>query len=609
MGFNKSVSKIVSDTWVLEILLLLVSWVSMSAIVGLLVHYNQKPIVTWLELSLNAMISILATIFKSALLFALSSCLGQWTYISFSSRRHRQLSEFVIYDSASRGSLGSLSLLWKTRLSSWAAIGACTTLLLFFVDPFFQQIISLSEAQTATEIAPATVPRALQYDKGSSQEVAAVGGPMGGRMLSSFPDFSMHAAIFSGLSGVKGIQAVDARCPTATCEWKKYHTLAICSTFSDLTQKISKVTVPYSSNSTGMFQFYYYDGLNAASTALTPGTPIDYHRLPMGLYIEEGPIGHIRMVSRSTTNRTETLSFRDTRTLLWSIAVLQRSTSTDPAQMAQDFKAYEIGLSLCVKEIISTSINGTLIETARDIDATIVRGGTSNNKTAIDPNSGTLAQIWSDERDDLEFESGITIAQHSLNGIAVALSSTFAIMEQANSTGFYMTSGNETTGVQYKPNSMERIYKSSDPKATFESIAESMTNNLRANDARSSLVTGTQSITVYRVRWIWISLPATTLFGGTVFLLLAMYMTHKYRAPLWKSSALAVLNCGAQTENTLNNYKKISTMQDVAENTLVTIFPEQDKSEDKVYSAPSKTHGDIRYREVSAPDAEGIRHL
>lgn len=123
MGFNKAVSKLVSDTWALEIFFLLVSWASMSAIVGLLVRYNQKPIVTWLELSLNAMISILATTFKSALLFALSSCLGQWTYISFSRRQYRQLSEFVIYDGASRGPFGSLLLLWRTRLRYDRAMG------------------------------------------------------------------------------------------------------------------------------------------------------------------------------------------------------------------------------------------------------------------------------------------------------------------------------------------------------------------------------------------------------------------------------------------------------------------------------------------------------
>ena len=57
-----------------------------------------------------------------------------------------------------------------------------------------------------------------------------------------------------------------------------------------------------------------------------------------------------------------------------------------------------------------------------------------------------------------------------------------------------------------------------------------------------------------------------------MFLFLAMYMTHRYSAPLWKSSALAMLNCGAQTDNTLNDHKKVSTMEDVADKTLVAIF-------------------------------------
>lgn len=115
---GKKFNRFFSDTWALELLLLLVSWMALLIAVGLLLRADQKPVSTALGTSLNAMISALGIIFKSAVVFVVSSCLGQWTYISFAQprRRRRQLFDFVTYDSASRGPLGSLLLLWRTRL-------------------------------------------------------------------------------------------------------------------------------------------------------------------------------------------------------------------------------------------------------------------------------------------------------------------------------------------------------------------------------------------------------------------------------------------------------------------------------------------------------------
>ncbi|PVH93841.1 hypothetical protein DM02DRAFT_661574 [Periconia macrospinosa] len=589
MGTWKNPCVFFSDTWALELSLLLLSWTALFTTVGLLLRYDQKPIFTWLDISLNAVISMLGIVFKSSLTFVLSSCLGQWTYISLSSPRRQHLSVFITYDDASRGPLGSLLLLWRTRLSSWAAIGAFTVIISFFLDPFLQQIISLSETQTAAIEHPPTVPYVTHYDKGASWKTKykvnnGTNPPLEQFYVESRPDFCMQAAIFSGLSGPR-VRPVHVRCPTAVCQWEPFKTLAVCSTFANVTSEISKRTVswPWKSNHLQDYDYPLVTG-SEEKKGLKDGTLVDYYQLPHGLYIEAAKQNSIRMVTKSTLNRTRTISFQDNSAMLWSIVVLQDTAAPkgadDQAEPVHRFIAYEISLSMCIKEVTSRSINGTLYESMKDIDSTILKGGNPKDGEAPHENSGKLALYVEDVSEDLEFEGGITITQQSLKAIAKALETTFAgnLMPSSAANGFYRMKNNDSESIRYDPLSMERIYNSLDPKALFENVAESMTNNLRSNDAHGSLAKGTQEIIVYQIRWVWISLPATALFGGTVSLFLAMCMTRKYRAPLWKSCALAMMKCGAQSAATFDDCEDVSAMEEVAEKTFIRISKVESKS-------------------------------
>lgn len=120
MSFSRLLQKsktLFKDSWLPEILLLGLSLLSLAATLLLLLHFDGKPIFVWHEVTLNALVSTFSTISKSALLFAVSACLSQWKYISFS-RNRRRLREFDLYDEASRGPQGSLVLLWNSRLWS-----------------------------------------------------------------------------------------------------------------------------------------------------------------------------------------------------------------------------------------------------------------------------------------------------------------------------------------------------------------------------------------------------------------------------------------------------------------------------------------------------------
>ena len=109
-------TSLVSDTWLIEIISIIVSLVSIIAIVALLGYYNGKPLFRWHNITLNAVISVFATLARMSLIVAVSSSIGQWRWNWFL-QKSRPLADIDVVDAASRGLLGSLQLLWKTR--SW----------------------------------------------------------------------------------------------------------------------------------------------------------------------------------------------------------------------------------------------------------------------------------------------------------------------------------------------------------------------------------------------------------------------------------------------------------------------------------------------------------
>jgi hypothetical protein len=114
--FARAFNTLLVDTWLFEIISIFFSISALAATIGLLIHFNKKPIIQWRWhlLTLNTAVSILTTFSETLLLFVISSCIGQWKYISFTKRR-RSLIEFDILDSASRGPQGSFHLLWYSR--------------------------------------------------------------------------------------------------------------------------------------------------------------------------------------------------------------------------------------------------------------------------------------------------------------------------------------------------------------------------------------------------------------------------------------------------------------------------------------------------------------
>ena len=93
---------------------LLGSALALLAIVVILDKHNFKRQPSWRQVSLNTIISWLSTLSKLLVFIPLSTGMGQLKWIWIADRK-RELADLGVFDSASRGALGSIGLLWTTK--------------------------------------------------------------------------------------------------------------------------------------------------------------------------------------------------------------------------------------------------------------------------------------------------------------------------------------------------------------------------------------------------------------------------------------------------------------------------------------------------------------
>lgn len=105
------------NLWMWEILSILFSILCMAGIIATLLVYHRRPAPTLpLGLTLNALMSLLVTISKSAMLVSVASCISQLKWQGF--RRPQKLTHFDVLDEVSRGPWGAFRFFWKAQILS-----------------------------------------------------------------------------------------------------------------------------------------------------------------------------------------------------------------------------------------------------------------------------------------------------------------------------------------------------------------------------------------------------------------------------------------------------------------------------------------------------------
>jgi hypothetical protein len=149
--------------WWLCIGSVLLSAATLTAIVLLLLFVDDKPLPKLpLSITVNTYVSFFATISKASMLVAIGESISQLKWLWF--RHPRTLQDIQTFDDASRGPMGALRLIVKTRGLKLVALGSVVTVLSIFMDPFAQQIVSYPSRSVI--IGKASVGRAQSYNPG-----------------------------------------------------------------------------------------------------------------------------------------------------------------------------------------------------------------------------------------------------------------------------------------------------------------------------------------------------------------------------------------------------------------------------------------------------------
>ncbi|KAI0967336.1 hypothetical protein F4678DRAFT_465584 [Xylaria arbuscula] len=165
--FSLRLNRLLSDTWLWEIVLVILSGLFFALIIVILKIYNRKEVPQFAYgITLNAIISILATFSKSSLLVAVAASISQFKWHWYRSSDGKRLFDMQLFDDASRGPLGAIQIL--ARVSRWpfASVGAIVFVLVPAFDPFVQQVISYSTETVGSSSPlsqPSNTPRAENF--------------------------------------------------------------------------------------------------------------------------------------------------------------------------------------------------------------------------------------------------------------------------------------------------------------------------------------------------------------------------------------------------------------------------------------------------------------
>ncbi|KAK4034581.1 hypothetical protein C8A01DRAFT_38934 [Parachaetomium inaequale] len=249
MFTRTSPTKMRWTAWVWEYSAVLGSIAFFVAMVAVLASSNGQEVASWNGVTRNAVVSILSLAMKSSLAYVLAECMAQWKWVLFA-REPRPLMDFERIDAATRGPLGSLRVLTRTKGPLALQFGAVLTLLIIGLDPFAQQLMQFRDTFADESSISALISSTGRYYMGTAvlnspnkPVPTNSSDPAHGYTVKPELPLSMQSAIFAGLSRAPAEveQEVLVRCLTSNCTWDPFITLGVCYRCNNVTTKLESV--------------------------------------------------------------------------------------------------------------------------------------------------------------------------------------------------------------------------------------------------------------------------------------------------------------------------------------------------------------------------------
>ncbi|KAJ5332649.1 uncharacterized protein N7506_006432 [Penicillium brevicompactum] len=527
---------IIPDTWTSEGIAIIFSVLCFIAIVVVLQVYDQKtrPALHY-GITLNAIVSILTTASKSALLFVVGECIGQLKWVWFyKGDERRKLGDMQLFDSASRAPRSIVGV-----------FGGIVLVCALAIDPFMQQILVYPLRPTV--IATGT------------QRAAAK------QAFNLIPDalgMNMQDVAFTGAWSHDF--EVAPSCPSGNCTWPEFKSIGMCSQCEDVT-----------SNAT----------LICDSLQLNASTTGDYNA-SCNIYNGNGQRGFFSVSVEQYGNISDSIyvSFpQDIYVVSHAHILLAQNDTAGLAPLRNMSNALKTTVKQCALALCS-----------RTYQITVTNGTASTNISAPDYGhvwrgpgiSPQYAMCWKPGKDEPVPVPNITAttwanqsefafcqaSYYSLNGYFSGQVTNSLPMDNASATWFSFQVGSSLGSGN--PNVPKIVRTGLD--VVMRNVAASFTKAGLAgsNDTVAGTMMGTE---VYvSANWLWIILPAVLTVMGVVFFILTMMINRAQRLDLWKSSILAVLFHGLddmEKREAEIPCARVGQMEEVAEQMMVKLMP------------------------------------
>ncbi|ETI26630.1 hypothetical protein G647_10391 [Cladophialophora carrionii CBS 160.54] len=524
----------------------------LAAIAGILFAYDNRRVPDLPDgLNINAIISLLASFAKAALLVVVAAALRQEKWLWFIDKP-RPLATVDAFEEASRGPYGSAMLILSRRGSIRALLAALVTVLALGFEPFLQQVLNTVVRETPIASDPASIRTPTSYNE-------PVIGNLGGSGL------SLNALIgaFGGAAGA----VPPPFCSSGNCTWPAYNTLAMCTLCQDMTAKVNLSGDPYSINLTSHLEKFSQSNDTSSTSSWTPkysfpnGNPVDISislDLALGSSVQWSVNYPRRVVWPLNIDPTpdshwgyswDNKSYGGIDSPLFAMGYLDLNLTADFGQVVVQ-KATECAFTPCVRTMDTAVRNGALVSNATSTNyGTILIGeGQPDGRVLTGWNvtiNGTNYSIYDAGNDDSQGRAFLLIQalRIALEGNTTYSHSGYWYPNPSDggALDFDSTGFSQAYGGPWSSAGQQAIDGNGDFSDVVDGVGRALTGRFQQLQDSVAIGTTLQSEAVVLVRWEWITYPLALTVLGLAGLLLTILSTHQQHMAVWKESTLPLL--------------------------------------------------------------------
>ncbi|GAB1317797.1 hypothetical protein MFIFM68171_08007 [Madurella fahalii] len=565
--------------WMVEIFFCAMSLASFITIIAVLRAYDGRALPELpMHVTLNTFLAFFTTLTKGSFMTFLAECISQWKWNAFHTSPGRPLIDFDVLDRASRGVAGSIALLHRLKWRHLTSCAAIITVISIATTPVTQQMISYPTRRVASG-EPVSVPYTRRW----------------GALADALTNTDLARAVTEGMTRntQDPMEHFRPLCPTGNCTFPRYTSLAVCAQTADISHLLNVTRIENSQPSEWFGGPAYIQlGMDEPRTAYNVSLPNGFGIVTPAPFTAVQRTGHAPIAFASDPNASNFTAVAH----VFNIYSNEGNVS-DPAYRPTDprpggvwdFRAVETLYHLCVNtyqtEVIAGRHSTTVVassyapllsaegnqpapmvncSTTWDFEGSV--GSCPPNQVASD---GVTILRDPDDPEGLDPTRNFTIERMRAGVLSQSLQisvhldiiytgewNSHIIFNGPATVPFFTALYGRKFNVTTQEEHMARL------AVYHNNTAIALSNYIRAESPDVQEVAGTawKEETYVKIRWGWSAWLAVQLLASYVLLASTVIHTHRTKAPVWKSSALAVMM--APTEDVRS---AVGSMEDMKE--------------------------------------------